>query len=228
VTLIGSATVTLSSAANTLIGATTVSNGTLIVNSLGGGDLNVEGGTVIAGGTGTIVNLNVNNMNIDSGTVVASLNKAQSPSNTTYTAGGAITRTGGTLKLYLAGAGPALAPGDKFTIFSQPVTGGAAMPIVSPGFTVNNNLAVDGSVSIATVVTPYPPSLTSSVSGNQLTLSWPSAWTGGVHLQGQTNNVKTNGLSTNWVNIAGSDLVNSFTTPIGKTNGSVFYRLVVP
>ena len=177
------------------------------------------------GGTGVVGNVNVGTMNIDLGIVVASINKAQSPSNTTYTAA-AVNYTGGTLKLYLAGAGPALAPGDKFTIFSQPVAGGGAMPIVSPGFTVNNNLAVDGSVTIATVQ-PYPPQLTSSVSGNQLTLSWPSAWTGGVHLQGQTNRLSV-GLSNNWVNIAGSDLVNSFTTTIAKTNGTVFYRLVIP
>jgi hypothetical protein len=209
-----------------------VSNGTLIVNSLGGGDLNVYGGTFIVGGTGTIGNVNVGNVNIAPGaTVVASLNKAQSPSNTTYTASGAVTATGGTLKLYLAGAGPALAPGDKFTIFSQPVSGGALMTIVSPGFTVNNNLAADGSVTIATVVTPYPPSLTPSVSGGNLNLSWPAAWIGGVHLQAQTNKFTNGvalGLTNTWVNIAGSDLVNSFSTPIAKTNGSVFYRLVIP
>jgi autotransporter-associated beta strand protein len=227
VTSIGSGTVSLTSAANTYLGATTVSNGTLIVNSLGGGDLNIEGGTVIVRGTGSIGTVNVGTMNIDSGTVVASLNKAQSPSNTTYTAATAINYTGGTLKLFLAGAGPALAAGDKFTIFSLPVTGGGAMPIVSPGFTVNNNLAVDGSVTIASVA-PYPPSITESVSGNQLTLTWPAAWTGGVHLQGQTNSYATNGLRTNWVNIAGSDLVNSFVTTISKTNGSVFYRLQIP
>jgi fibronectin-binding autotransporter adhesin len=227
VTSIGSGTVSLTSAANTYLGATTVSNGTLIVNSLGGGDLNIEGGTVIVRGTGSIGNVNVGTMNIDSGTVVASLNKAESPSNTTYTAATGINYTGGTLKLLLAGAGPALAPGDKFTIFSLAVTNGAAMPIVSPGFTVNNNLAVDGSVSIATVA-PYPPSITESVSGNQLTLTWPAAWTGGVHLQGQTNSYRTNGLHTNWVNIAGSDLINSFVTTISLTNGSVFYRLQIP
>jgi autotransporter-associated beta strand protein len=230
VTNVGPGTVTLGSAANTYLGPTTISNGTVVVGSLGGGDLNVEGGTIIVRGTGSIGNANVGTMNIDAGTVVASLNKAQSPSNTTYTAT-AVNYTGGMLKLYLAGAGPVLAPGDKFTIFSQPVTGGGAMPIVSPGFTVNNNLAVDGSVTIATVVTPYPPSLTPSVSGGSLTLTWPAAWTGGVHLQGQTNRFTNGfalGLTNTWVNIAGSDLVNSFTTPIAKTNGSVFYRLVIP
>src|SRR5262249_19550866 len=143
VTLIGSGTVTLSATNNTFFGPTTVSNGTFVASSLGG-DLNLEGGTVIVAGTSAIGNLNVGNMNIDSGTVVASLNKAASPSNTTYTVAGILNYTGGTLKLLIAGPLPQI--GDKFTIFNQPVPGGAAMPIVSPGCTVSNRLAIDGSV----------------------------------------------------------------------------------
>jgi hypothetical protein len=66
------------------------------------------------------------------------------------------------------------------------------------------------------------------VSGNQLTLTWPVAWTGGVQLQGQTNSYATNGIHTNWVTIAGTELTNSFVTTISKSNGSVFYRLLIP
>jgi autotransporter-associated beta strand protein len=226
VTLLGSGTVVLSAANNTLLGPTTVSNGTLVVSSMGGGDLNVEGGTVIVGGTGVIGNLNVGAMNIDSGTVVASLNRAASPSNTTYTASGAINRTGGTLKLYISG--PALQVGDKFTIFNQPVVGGAAMPIVSPGCTVSNSLASDGSV-VVTSAQPLP-SLTTTISGNTLTLSWPAAWTGGVVLQNQTNRLNQGAQfrPSAWTTIPGTDLVNSFATTINKTNGIVLYRFALP
>jgi autotransporter-associated beta strand protein len=222
-TLIGPGTVALTAANNTLLGPTTVSNGTLVVSSLGGGALNVEGGTVIVGGTGSIGNVNVGNMNIDSGTVVASLNRASSPSNTTYTVLGALNHTGGTLKL--VNAGPTLQIGDKFRIFNQPIPGGATMPIISPGCTVSNSLASDGSV-VVTTAQPLP-SITPAVSGSQLTLSWPAAWTGGVVLQSQTNKLTT-GLNTNWVTIPGTDATNVYVTTIAKTNGTVFFRLTLP
>jgi hypothetical protein len=63
--------------------------------------------------------------------------------------------------------------------------------------------------------------------GNQLNLSWPSAWIGGVHLQSQTNTLAV-GLSTNWVTIPGTDLSNTYSTTINPTNRAVFYRLINP
>jgi hypothetical protein len=127
--------------------------------------------------------------------------------------------------LKLINAGPAVQVGNKFTIFSQPVTGGGTMTIVSPGFTVANNLAVDGSVTV-TAVQPAP-TITSSVVGSQLNLSWPSAWTGGVHLQAQTNTLAV-GIANNWVTIPGTDLSNTYSTTINPTNPAVFYRLINP
>jgi fibronectin-binding autotransporter adhesin len=226
VTLLGSGRITLPAANNTLLGPTTVSNGTLVVGSMGGGDLSVEGGTVIVGGTGVIGNANVNNMNIDSGTVVASLNRAASPSRTTYTVAGTLTHTGGTLKLYIAG--PALQVGDKFTIFSQPVPGGASMPIISPGCTVSNSLASDGSV-VVTSAQPLP-SITASISGTNLTLSWPASWTGGVVLQNQTNrlNQGLRLLPSSWTTIPGTDLGNTYVSSINNSNGCVFFRFALP
>jgi hypothetical protein len=99
------------------------------------------------------------------------------------------------------------------------------MPIVSPGCTVSNRLAIDGSV-VVTSAQPLP-SLTPTLSNNQLTLSWPAAWTGGVVLQNQTNKL-TVGLSNNWVTIPGTDATNSYTTTVIKTNGTVFFRLSLP
>ena len=97
------------------------------------------------------------------------------------------------------------------------------MTIVSPGFTVANNLAVDGSVSVITV--SPPPAITAKVSGGSLTLTWPSSWTGGVILQAQTNALSV-GIKGNWVTIPGTDAGNSYSTSINSTNPSVFYRLV--
>jgi hypothetical protein len=71
---------------------------------------------------------------------------------------GVITHTGGSLKII--NLGPNLQVNDRFVLFSQPVPTGNLMPIVSPGFTVTNNLAVDGSVSVTAVAQPPAPSIT--------------------------------------------------------------------
>jgi len=71
------------------------------------------------------------------------------------------------------------------------------------------------------------PTITPTISGNQLTLSWPATWAGGVVLQGQTNRLTT-GLGTNWVTIPGTDAGNSYVTAINTANGTVFFRLVSP
>jgi len=226
VTLINSATVSLSNPTNAYTGATTISNGTLVVSSLGG-DLDVEGGTVVVQGTASAANLNVpGTMNIDSGTVVATLDPALSPSNTTYTVTGPINYTGGTLKLLTTGQ--TLAPGQYFKIFSAAVTGGAAMPIISPGCTVSNGLAVDGSVTVLSAQ-PLPTTLNFSIlSRTNLVLSWAAPWAGGVHLQSQTD-PRTNGLkATGWVTIPGSDAFSSYTNVINTAAGCVFYRMIIP
>ena len=69
------------------------------------------------------------------------------------------------------------------------------------------------SASVAIGVTNAP---------DQLQFSWPADHTG-WQLQAQTN-----GLGTNWVNVAGSLPTNQMIVPLNSTNGSVFFRLVRP
>ncbi len=214
----GSGKLTLT-ATNTYTGATTVSNGTLVVSSVGG-DMNVSGGTLVPVGVGSIGTLTVaGNMNISAGTVVATLNRSASPSSTEFAVTGTISYTGGTLKLL--SYGPALVVGDTFTVFNKTVTGDAGMPILSPGFTVVNN--GDGTFTVNSVAAPGSGVITAAVSGGNLNLSWPAIWTG-LHVQVQTNNLAT-GLSSNWITIPGTDAGNSYLTPLNNTNGCVFYRL---
>ncbi|HEX5221305.1 MAG TPA: autotransporter-associated beta strand repeat-containing protein [Verrucomicrobiae bacterium] len=226
----GSGTLTLTSTNYSgYFGNLTVSNGTLAIsgftapnttNTLFGG-LDVNGGTLTVGGVGSVSVLELSlPLNVNGGTIVASLNTALTPSNTFYSVNAGVAVTSGTLKLI--NAGPQLVVGQKFTIFSQPVTG---LTIVSPGLTVQNNLATDGSVTV-TAVQPAP-TITASVVGNQLNLSWPATWTGGVHVQAQTNNLAT-GLSNNWVTIPGTDAANTYSATIDPTKGAVFYRLIAP
>jgi autotransporter-associated beta strand protein len=192
-----------------------------------GGNVDLLAGTFGAAPVGAVGSLSVGgNLTIASGvTLLAGVNRSLSPSNSVYNVTGLINYTsGGTLKLI--NGGPLLQVGDKFTIFSQPVTN---LTLVTPGVTVQNDLALDGSVTVATAAPA--PTLTVTVSGvgsTTLNLSWPAIWTGGVHLQVQTNTL-AKGLSSNWVTIAGTDASNTFSTPINKgTNVSVFYRLIAP
>lgn len=229
---LGSGTTTLTGS-NSAAGPTTISNGTLVVSGRYlGGDLNIQGGTITAAAVaGNVANIDVaGNLNFDAGTLVIGINKSLIQSNgmvnltnEVFQTAGTATATGGTLKLI--NAGPAVQVGDKFTIFGQPVTGGGTLVIVSPGFTVANNLALDGSVTV-TAVLPRP-TITSSVVGNQLNLSWPAAWIGGVHLQGQTNSLAV-GIGGNWVTIPGTDLSNTYSVAINPTNPAVFFRLINP
>ena len=80
--------------------------------------------------------------------------------------------------------------------------------------------------SIIPSVNTTPTNVAVSVSGNQLTLSWPDDHTG-WQLQAQTNDFSV-GISTNWAGVSGSSTTNQVVVPIDLANGSVFYRLVYP
>ena len=78
------------------------------------------------------------------------------------------------------------------------------------------NSAVNG----GSVINANPTNILFSVTGNQLTLSWPSDHTGWT-LQTQTNSLTEAG----WVNVPGSAATNQIVIPINPSNGSVYYRM---
>jgi hypothetical protein len=79
-----------------------------------------------------------------------------------------------------------------------------------------------GVVGVAT----NPTNITTAISGNVLTLSWPADHIG-WRLQVQTNSLTT-GLGLGWTDVAGSASVNSVNVTISPANGAVFYRMVYP
>ena len=77
-------------------------------------------------------------------------------------------------------------------------------------------------VSPTNVVSTMPTNITGVVTADNFNLAWPAGHTG-WQLQ-----VQTNGLGTNWVNIANSTLTNEMTFPIDREQSAVFFRLVYP
>lgn len=234
----GAGTLTLT-ATNTYTGTTTVTNGTLIVNGdnsagsttvnrggLGGtgafaGTVILDPGTTFAPGAsaGSVGTLTINSDLSLGGNLAIDVNKSLSPPNDRVVVSGNLNNTG-TGTLTVANLGPALAVGDKFTLFSQPLMNGAALTVTGGGATWTNNLAGDGSISVASITIVTPPTLNYTAISNSLQFSW----TGGFKLQAQTNSMNV-GLSTNWVDYPGGG-ASPVTVPIDATKGSAFFRLV--
>ena len=95
---------------------------------------------------------------------------------------------------------------------------------------ISNGAGFVGNGCVATVfspVSPNPTNITTSVTGTDLTLSWPESHKGWT-LQTQTNS-RSVGLTTNgWFDVSGSDATNSVTVPLNKVDPTVFYRLRLP
>jgi hypothetical protein len=70
-----------------------------------------------------------------------------------------------------------------------------------------------------------PPNLTSTVSGDLLTLSWPAEYSH-WHLETQTN--VFGGLGSNWIAVPNTTGNNVYSNPVDSTVGAAFYRLVFP
>jgi hypothetical protein len=70
------------------------------------------------------------------------------------------------------------------------------------------------------------PTMTFTNQGNSLVISWSPGHTG-WRLQAQTNNPAV-GLSTHWIDVAGSSTTNRVVLSVDANKGSVFYRLVYP
>ena len=131
------------------LGGTGVFHGPVTLNS---------GGGLAPGLVGSVGMLTVTTNLIFGGRLVIDVNKSLSPSNDFVVVNGGLTNTGtgspGMGTLTVSNLGPALAVGDKFTLFSKPMQNGAAVTVTGAGATWANNLAVDGSISVTAVTRP--------------------------------------------------------------------------
>lgn len=101
---------------------------------------------------------------------------------------------------------------------------------VSSGVYTSSNLpgviSGAGAVKINSTLPTTPTPITFGVSGGNLTITWPANYQGWI-LQVQTNALNV-GLSTNWVDVAGSANVTSTNLPITPGTPTTFYRLRLP
>jgi autotransporter-associated beta strand protein len=147
--------------ANNYTGPTVVTAGALGGSGTIAGDLTVNTGAALApGDAGTnIGTLTVGGNLTLQGNVLVKVNTSLVQSNDVVAVTGGLTNNGaGTVKV--TNVGPTLAVGDTFTLFSQPVTNGSALTVTGGGATWANRLAVDGSISVLTVIPQVAPSAT--------------------------------------------------------------------
>jgi fibronectin-binding autotransporter adhesin len=231
---------------NTYTGSTVVSNGTLLVNGSIGGAVTVKSGGTL-GGTGTIAGtvtveaggalgagssigtLTLGSSPVLAGAVVAELDRnGGTPQADRIVLVGNPVAYGGTLVLTNTGA--PLQAGDTFTLFNASgYSGSFTLASQTPGQVVawnTANLTVNGSITVSSAGPLTPPTMTNSISGNTITLTWPAEYLGWV-LQTQTNNLST-GLANNWVDVAGSGASTTAAIPVNPENPTVFIRLRSP
>jgi autotransporter-associated beta strand protein len=140
---------------------------------------------------------------------------------------------GGTL--VVTNLGDPLQFGDTFTLFSAATRSGSFSlfslpPLPDPSLAWDTSrLAADGTIKVVVGISTTPTNIQWSVSGGNLTLSWPSDHLGWTLLV-QTNNLDV-GISTNqadWGPVPGSASVNQIVIPLDVSKRTEFYRLAYP
>jgi autotransporter-associated beta strand protein len=228
---------------NTYTGTTYVGGGTLLVNgqidvggviatnsNLGGtgtilGPVTVGAAANLAPGNSAIGTLTVNNNLTLAGGLMIEVNKSLAQSSDLIAVSGTLNNTGtGTVVVTNLGA-TALATGDKFQLFNKAMTGGGTMAITGGGMSWSNRLALDGSIvvlgGLAPTIPTTPTNVVYTVSGGNLTLSWPDSYIG-WDLQSNSVSVASTSM---WFTVTGSAATNRMILPVDTTKTNVFYRM---
>ena len=207
-----------------LSGAFSLGGQTLKGNGSVNGSVTVAAGSTIAPGESAVGTLTVSNSVTLAGTTWMTVNTNSAPNASQLVAGGTLA-FGGTL--VISNAGPALAVGNQFTLFSAGGTGSFTISPASPGAGLawdTSALASSGILKVASAGPSGTDHLTNSVAGSTLSLSWGLGWT----LECQTNSL-TVGLGTNWETcVPSSANITSTNITVDPNSPAVFYRLTYP
>jgi len=239
-TMTGSGTLALTNT-ETYTGPTTVSNGMLKVNGqLAAGAVTVATNAIL-GGTGTILGpvtvqlggalapgdaigaLTINNNLTLAGNLSIEINKSASPTNDQVVVSGTLTNSG-TGTVTVTNLGPALAPGDTFALFNKAVPNGGALSVTGAYATWTNKLAANGTIAVLSATATTPTNITYSLSGTNLTLSWPANHLGWIL---QSNSVGVTS-TTNWFALPNSQTSTQVVISVNPARTNVFYRLLLP
>ena len=151
---------------------TVATNGTLGGIGTIGGSVTVNAGGAIAPGK-SIGTLNISGNLSLAGNLNIEVNKSASPNSDKVTVSGSLNNTG-TGTVTVTNLGPALAQGDSFSLFNgKAVANGGALTVTGAGAIWNNKLAIDGTIEVQSVIATTPTNISYSLSGTNLTLSWP-------------------------------------------------------
>jgi len=200
------------------------------------GGINVlAGGNLAPNMYGTITTMTVSAVLTNAGVITLQISKNSTVTNADQlNCTGTFVNIGTVMVTTNAGSTLPLAAGDTFRLFTLTnyavLTGlTPILPALPSGLGWSNNLAVNGTVAVVATVSTLPFAVGASVSGSQLTLSWPVDHTG-WRLQVQTNSLSA-GLTVNnanWFDVPGSTSVDTEIINIDPAQDTVFYRMVYP
>jgi autotransporter-associated beta strand protein len=238
-------TLTLS-AGNTYTGDTAINAGTLALTGSGSiSSPNIvvgSGATFDVSGTGgfTLSSQTLSNR-ASTATLAGNINTASGTVSLTYVSGtpalavsNGILTLASTTTFNVDNTGPALSSG-AYRLVSTNATGTVAVSDTLPAVTLGGNTAGVASASlqinggeldlvvVASSVNPHPPKVQFSISGNTLSLGWPTnlGWTLQTNSVGLAN---TNA----WFPYPGSTSMTNVNITIDPTKANVFYRMVNP
>jgi autotransporter-associated beta strand protein len=227
----GSSAITVGSGANLDVSAVSF---TLGANQTLNGNGSVTGGAIINGtlapGSSAIGTLTFGTAPVLNGITLMKINRTNTPTADQVVVTSGTLNYGGTLTVTNIG-GTAFVAGDAFKMFPAGSYGGkfaaTNLPPLNSGLGWSNTLSANGKLAVVSVVSTTPTNISWSVSGTNLTLSWPADHTG-WRLLVQTNNL-TNGISSNtndWGMVSSSLQTNQLSFPMNQWDE--FFRLVYP
>jgi autotransporter-associated beta strand protein len=201
--------------ANTYSGATVVSAGLLGGTGTIAGDVTVNGGGLAPGHS--IGTLTINgNLTFNPGSMNVFEVNGSTPANDSVIAGASVTY-GGVLKIVPAGA---FTIGQQFVLFSGAGATNASnfASIQSTGL---NFGFTNGVLTLLSTTATNPTNLLFHVSGNTMTLSWPSDHLGWTLY---SNSVSLRAAN-QWFPLVGTSSVTSTNLTINQSQANVFFRL---
>jgi autotransporter-associated beta strand protein len=209
--------------------AVTVTNATLGGNGTINGPVTIQANGILAPGAsiGTLT-LNSNLTLTGTGGLFFELDRGAVQSNDVCIVNGGLTNTG-TGTVTVTNYGSTLVAGDKFYLFSKAMVGGGALRVIGAGAVWNNNLAADGSISVASATLTTPVFTNTVVSSGNIIMSGSSAPTYYSYYVLATTNIALPIAS--WTRV----YTNSFTAsdfsisiPIVSSIPNRYYRLNIP